>query len=247
MHILYVDEASHAGDSGEEHVVLGGIAVFERGLYHAIKAVDECVGAYGIGAVDDIELNGHRIVSGDEGVWRSVREQPRREQMLRDALSTFASAASVRLFGAAVEKAGVTPDDPVQIAFEEVCSRFNMFLQRNRNKTGEEHKGLVVVNGSKDASRLQAVAGRFRANAGRWGALKSLAEVPLSVDAKASRLMQLADLVAYATWQKYEQQDGRFFDALIPKFDSDAGFIQGLAHRPGARDCPCPACRDKRW
>ena len=76
---------------------------------------------------------------------------------------------------------------------------------------------------------------------------RNLAEVPLFVDSKASRCIQLADLVAWATWRKYEIKDGRFFDQLVPKFDSDGGVIHGLVHY-GRRDepCFCPACHSRR-
>lgn len=90
---------------------------------------------------------------------------------------------------------------------------------------------------------LQALARHFRVNGTRWGHFRNLAEVPLFVDSKASRLVQLADLVAYATWRKYELGDGRFFDPLIPMFDADGGVIHGLFHYRGRTDeCFCPAC-----
>ena len=84
-------------------------------------------------------------------------------------------------------------------------------------------------------------------NGGRWGHFRNLAEVPLFVDSKASRGIQLADLVAWATWRKYEIQDGRFFDQLIPKFDADGGVIHGLVHYARRNEpCYCPACHSRR-
>jgi hypothetical protein len=93
---------------------------------------------------------------------------------------------------------------------------------------------------------LQALARHLRVNGGRWGRLRNLAEVPFFVDSRASRLVQLADLVAYATWRKYEFSDGRFFDPLIPKFDSEGGVLYGLVHRRGSAACFCPACHSRR-
>jgi hypothetical protein len=80
-----------------------------------------------------------------------------------------------------------------------------------------------------------------------FGLEASEAEVPLFVDSRASRLVQLADLVAFATWRRYEYSDGRFFDPIIPKFDSDGGILHGLAHRRGRAECYCPACHSRRW
>jgi len=46
---------------------------------------------------------------------------------------------------------------------------------------------------------LQNLAQGFRESGTRWGKLRNLAEVPLFVDSRMSRIIQLADLVAWAT------------------------------------------------
>jgi hypothetical protein len=96
---------------------------------------------------------------------------------------------------------------------------------------------------TKHEKPLQALARHFRMNGGRWGHFRHLAEVPFFVDSKASRLVQLADLVAWSSWRKYEYQDGRFFDPLLPLFDADGGVIHGLFHYHARGEaCYCPAC-----
>lgn len=249
MHILYVDDSGHVENSNERYFILGGLAVFERGIYHLIKSVDDCVEGFGLGANEDIELHGSPMYSGRDAVWRTVRERPRREQMIKDALGCLQNNASSRLFAVAVDKEAVAPEDPVSLAFEELCNRFNLFLQRNYHRTNEAHRGLIVMDDTKHEQPLQALARHFRVNGGRWGRYRNLAEVPFFVDSRASRLVQLADLVAYATWRKYEHQDGRFFDALVPKFDEDGGVIHGLVHRRNVStgECYCPGCHSRRW
>lgn len=251
MHLLYVDDSGSVGNATEKHFILGGVAVFERGIYHVIQALDEVVSAFGIGGSHhDIELHGTEIYGGRTEPWKSIAKKTEREQMIMKALGVIANQRSaIRLFGIAVEKAHVAPRDPVEYAFEEICSRFNLFLRRTNNrdsKSGQSQRGLVIMDEMRHEQPLQALARHFRVNGTRWGVLKNMAEVPLFVDSRASRLVQLADLVAYAMWRKYEYQDGRFFDPIIPFFDNEGGVLHGLLHAtPRSPQCYCPACMSR--
>ena len=244
MHILYVDDSGSVENAQDRFFVLGGVSVFERGLHHLIEATDALVAGFDLGDASEIELHGSPMYSGRSRPWKSVNQRGVREQMIVKALSLLSRNASVRLFAVAVERAAVAPRDPVELAFEEVCNRFNLYLQRlnNRNPSNGQ-RGLIVMDESKHEQPLQAQARRYRTEGSRWGAFRNLSEVPLFVDSRASRLVQLADLVAYATWRKYEHQDGRFFDPLIPSFDAQGGIIHGLFHyRRATVECYCVAC-----
>jgi hypothetical protein len=250
MHILYVDDSGTVGDPNERYFVLGAVAIFERGLFHQIKAADECVAAFGLGDAHDIELHGSAMYHGRDGVWRTIRERPRRETMIQSALGTLRGHASVRLFAVVIDKAAVSPNDPVAMAFEEICNRFNLFIARmNDRRGGESQRGLLVMDEGKHEKPLQMLARKFRIDGARWGHFRNLAEVPLFVDSRASRMIQLADLVAWSTFRRYEHRDGRFFDPVTHLFDADGGVIHGLVHhRLRTEDCYCPACitRERR-
>jgi hypothetical protein len=251
MHLLYVDDSGSIGNATEKYFILGGVAVFERAVYHVIKELDDVVAGFKLGgSALDIELHGTEMYGGRADPWRSIKNKTERENMINRALAVIANQRSaVTLFGIAVEKSHVAPRDAVEYAFEEICSRFNLFLKRTNNRTaksGESQRGLVIMDEMRHEQPLQALARHFRVNGTRWGQLRNLAEVPLFVDSRASRLVQLADLVAYAMWRKYEYQDGRFFDPIIPYFDEEGGVIHGLLHiRPKAPQCYCPACMSR--
>ncbi|HVA15438.1 MAG TPA: DUF3800 domain-containing protein [Stellaceae bacterium] len=244
MHILYVDDSGDAENPKERHFVLGGVAVFERGLYHVIKAADNCVAGFGLGDADDIELHGSPMYAGRD-FWRSVRDRATREKLITSALNTLHGHRSIRLFAVVVDKAAASPRDPVSLAFEEMCNRFNLFLARLNDRSSPEQgqRGLIVMDEMKHEKPLQMLARKYRAHGGSWGHFRNLAEVPLFADSKASRVIQLADLVAWATWRKYEFGDGRFFDPITKIFDAQGGVIHGLVHRHfGAINCYCPSC-----
>ena len=242
MHILYVDDSGAVGNTQEQHFVLGGVAIFERGLFRRIQATDQCVEAFGLGDPHEIELHGSPMYGG-KGFWRRVKDRGERVSMIQSALATLQNQASLRLFAIVIDKRAVSPHDPVEMAFEEICRRFDLFLARRYNRSGDRQKGLIVMDESVYEQPLQTLARDFRIDGTRWGNLHNLAEVPLFVDSKASRMVQLADLVTWSTFRKYESDDGRFFDPLVPLFDADGGVIHGLFHRcrtPGT--CDCPAC-----
>ena len=249
MHILYVDDSGSVGDSTQRYFVLGGVSVFERGLYHLIEQADDCVVGFDIGDSAEIELHGTDMYGGRGAPWSRIKSRAEREGMISHALGTLTSFnASTRLFSIIVDKAAISPRDPVEVAFEELCNRFNLFLRRLKNRKGDDQRGLIVMDESKHEKPLQSLARGFRVNGGRWGQFRHLAEVPLFVDSRAARIIQLADLVAWATFRKYEFSDGRFFDPLIPRFDQDGGVIHGLFHVKGAlthEACYCPACMSR--
>ena len=63
------------------------------------------------------------------------------------------------------------------------------------------------------------------------------------MDSVASRLIQIADLLAWAVWRRYEHNDARYFDLVVQRFDSEGGVMHGLVHRRvPTDDCDCPAC-----
>jgi hypothetical protein len=247
MHILYVDDSGDVGNPSDAFFVLGGVSVFERGIYHLIKAADDVVASFGLGDdPHDLELHGSPMYTGRGSPWRAI-QRSEREIMIRRALGVLGGNRSARLFAIAVDRAAVSPRDPVEVAFEELCNRFNLFLQRVNNRQPESQRGLLVMDNMKHQKPLQALAKHFRVNGGRWGHFRNLAEVPLFVDSKTSRLVQLADLVAFATWRRYEHQDGRLFEPLVQYFDTEGGVIHGLVHyrRISAGPCYCPACASR--
>lgn len=55
-----------------------------------------------------------------------------------------------------------------------------------------------------------------------------LAGITVFVDSRATRLIQLADLVAYAIFRKYEKSDSQFYEIIERKFDFFGGVQHGL-------------------
>jgi len=148
-------------------------------------------------------------------------------------------------FACVIHKASYPGHDPMEMAFEDLCSRFNRHLMRMYSKSQDQHKGLIVLDKCSDETSLQRLAIGFRTLGTRWGILRDLAEVPLFADSKASRLIQIADHIAYAVFRRYEVGDSSYLDIILPKFDSEGGILHGLAHKTSDTSCMCPACMSR--
>ena len=251
MFILYIDGSGSVSNPDEKHFILAGVAVFERTVFHAIKALDDTVDSFGLDHPSgEIELHGNPMLQGKVAPWKSVA-RPRRVELMKETLGVLTGAAkNARAFGIVVDKQSISPSDPVEYAFEEICNRFNLFLNRNFRSRGgraeDKQKGLVVMDESNYEQPLQALARNFRISGTRWGHLRNMAEVPLFINSQASRLIQLADMLAFALWRKYEKSDSTFFDPIVSKFDADGGVIHGLVHRKSSTEvCYCPACMSR--
>jgi hypothetical protein len=149
---------------------------------------------------------------------------------MKDALMLL--KPTMRAFVVAVEKSSVSLQSPLEYAFEQLCSRFDMFLMRKyrRNPKGAQ-RGIIVFDKSSYETSLQGLAIDFRAVGHRWGVVRNLAEVPVFLDSRASRLVQLADLISYAAYRFYERGDAQFFDLVQPRLDAEGGTIHGLHYR----------------
>ncbi len=244
MYLLYLDESGSVGASTETHFILGGAALFERQTHWLDVKLDELARALRPEAPETLEFHGSPMLAG-RGWWRGVR-RPNRRQAIKDALR---AAHQLRgrwtLFGAVVEKAALPNEDLVEYAFEQVSSRFDQFLGRQFAR-GDAQRGLILLDRQSGERRLQALAHDFKTFGHRWGATRNLADVPYFADSRASRLIQYADLVAFALWCRFEHGDSEFFDVIAECFDTDAGVVHGLHHfKSGSRVCGCPGCASR--
>lgn len=86
----------------------------------------------------------------------------------------------------------------------------------------------ILFDKSSTERRIQTLAREFKYSGHSWGKTKNYAEVPVFLDSKASRLIQLADLVAYALYRFHEYQDDSFYDVIKDCFDREGPSEHGL-------------------
>lgn len=242
MHLLYVDDAGSVGNHNERYFVLGGIAVFERQIHHLQQELDRIVGGIPVAEPETLELHGNEILTGRKR-WRALRDREERRRLLMAGLQARRILrGDWALFGAAINKAAVSPRDPVEVAFEQICSRFDQYVNRNR-RDGRDQRGLIIFDKSTRETRLQTLATEFKSQGHAFGRVRWICDVPFFVDSRATRLIQFADLVTYAIWRKFEKHDDEFFNEISGDFDNSGGVTHGFYHeRYADRACGCPYC-----
>jgi len=226
MHLLYADDSGSVQHANQEHVILAGFSIFERFGYFLSQDLDQIAARFRSTDPASLELHGSPMLNGI-GEWRTVPRADR-IQAIRDALQVFTrSNRNNRIFAAVVRKSRIAPRDPVEFCFEQLCSRFDQYLMR-LFQNDDKQRGIIVFDKSASETPIQSLARDFRRIGHTWGVVRNLAEVPLFIDSRASRLVQLADLIAYSIFRKFERNDSQFFDLISPRFDADKGTVHGL-------------------
>lgn len=245
MYLLYLDDAGSAANRTEDYFVLGGICVYEAQVDWFSRELDKLAAPYA-NSPEDVEFHASVIFSRREAPWNSLTTDDARGVLKSVLKVAAASYTTTRLFACAIHKASYPGHDPVELAFEDLCQRFDFFLNRLRSQ-GEQQRGLLVLDKTTRETSLQKLAREFRKVGTRWGTLRYIADTPFFVDSRASRLVQIADHVAYSVFRRYNAGDAQYFDIVAPRFDEADGVIHGLVHKHADyRTCTCPACLSRR-
>ena len=250
MYILYLDES---GLHAEANIfVLGGLAVFEREVYWFTEDVEAIQRRFFPNTNSPVEFHVAKLRAPEgrvEEPFNSLSIQQRRE--LIEAIYRIIRDRRGIVFGAAIEKARLQHEDPYERAFEELTSRFDLFLRRQNAlataQSREEQRGLIVVAESSYRQRLEILGRRFRGGATRWGQVRTLADVPFFVPAANARLLQLADFCANAIYGRYNSGHTRDFDIIAPRIDREGNRIHGLTHLCSDAECQCLACLSRQF
>lgn len=256
MFILYVDESGDPLNANEENFVLAGIAVFERQTFWLSQQVDALeVEVFGappapgeVSAVArPVEFHASNIHSRRTPPWDALTADQSGNVLRRLARLIADSHDTCALFGVIIHRPSYPDEDPVVFAFNELTRRFDLFLARLRSQ-GDTERGLLVFDESRHESRLQTLLRSYTTGeGGPYGRLHNFADVPFFADSRASRLLQLADFIAWATFRRYERGVTNHFDTIVGRFDSENNRMHGLYHRTRAFvDCFCPACFSRR-
>ena len=247
MHLLYLDDSGSVQNQQEEYIVLGGISIFESQCHYLTTELDKLAQSIDPQNYKDIEFHASEIFSRRNPPWNILRKDEA-QGIIKAVLKIVANSYdSANIFACAIHKKSFPAQDSLNHAFEDLCQRFDTYLS-NLNAAGDRQKGLLILDDSSYETTLQELARDFRKLGTKWGSIKHIADTPFFVNSKASRIIQLADHIAYSVFRRYNQSDTQYFDIIAHRFFKDEnGVIHGLAHKQKVNpQCMCLACMSRK-
>jgi hypothetical protein len=267
VYLLFVDESGTHG--GSPVFVLGGAAIHEDDAQRLQRRLDDLVIEH-LGRLppnlDEYELHAGEMRNAKKpgrpdqraSIWATV-PRPDRLRLLAEAYREIAEFRSVdpdlplALFGVAVDARFRAADAQVtreRFAYEVLLNKFDVMLMKARVERSKPNRGLVIHDRRVVVERdIQSWTAEWRTAAGNVGQLRNLADVPLFADSRATRLLQVADLVSYALFRQYSSdKPDSAFEQLWPVFHADKGVTHGCVHFTpsyGQGDCTCRPCEQR--
>lgn len=225
MHLLYLDDSGSIDDPKLNFCVIAGCCVFETKTHWIGQDMDKIAQKYFPNI--EIEFHGSPMRTG-KGVWRGMPHEARMAAMKEVFEMTSAKRSGIRFFASVVDKRRAAGQDIAELLFTQVASRFDMFLGRIFKKSAKPERGIVIFDKSKSEYQIQRMCRSYQSVGHTWGNLRNFSEVPLFLDSKHSRLIQLADLIAYYIFRYFEQQDDTFYPFIEKNYDREGSIIHGL-------------------
>lgn len=237
MYLLYLDESGEPNFGDQTNFVLGAVAVFEGQIFKLSGQLDDIQSRYFPHYQMPLAFHATDI-HGARGQFRALLRKER-EALMSELYATIdvAGFPSLVAFAAAMHVSKAQSEDQVlHDTFQDLIQRFNTFLKR-QHKLGHTHKGLVIIDQAHQKNYRQLLAS-FQKEGTEFGYIGNIIDIPYFAGSHDTRMIQLADLCAYAVFRNYEHTDPKYFNAMLERFDkrNPDGPIDGLKH---FTDMPC--------
>lgn len=249
MFLFYVDESGDPGDPRKvktptNNLVLSGFAIHEGQWRQLSGKMDDLQDKYFPGHSDLVEFHSYDARCGRKEFAKLSQEQ--RAELMGDVYSVIRTHKyGPVLFAVDIDKQTLPAGEhPYARAFEELYSRFDLFLKRKFAK-GDPHKGILIFDNSSLRQRISKQVAEFHRIGTRWSPVENMIEAPFFLDSKITRVVQITDFVASAVFQYFENSDDTHLGRILPKFDRESGKIHGLVHITERDECACIACAQR--
>ena len=126
MHLLYLDDAGSANNPNEEYLILGGVSIYESQAQWVTQELDKLAQSIQPADPHSLEFHASEIFARRMAPWRGMSREEA-QGVIKAVLDVLRrSYDSARAFACAVHKASYPDKDPMELAFEDLCSRFDI-------------------------------------------------------------------------------------------------------------------------
>jgi hypothetical protein len=227
MHLLYLDESGHSHDPSTDFFVLAGFSVFERATHWLESAINPVAARFNPLHPESVEFHGAPMRGGKE-YWKGI-DPALRVQAVVDILSLLSNPQlKLRVFASVIEKSTMNRDEVLTKSFENVAGQFDQYLANIYYTRRDPQRGLVIFDKAAYEEKLQGLSAVFKNHGHSLGKFRNFSEVPLFLDSKASRLIQMADLIAYWIFRYFQSGDDRGYRLIAPHFHANKGVQHGF-------------------
>jgi hypothetical protein len=233
LYLFYLDESGDPSGFDEvDNFVLAGVAVHEGQIRKLSRQVDHLQREFFPDIHVPLELHAQHI-HGGKGRFRSI-PKPQRTEMLKRVCGLMGKAGFPNLiaFASAIHISSVA--DSLQVlrsCLEDICECFNLFLVR-QYKAGFRDKGLLIMDRSGRENRVREIMADFERRGTKRGYLGNITDVPYFAESNHTRMLQLADCLAFAVGRYANAGDESYLADLWSSFDRNQvkGRPVGLRH-----------------
>ena len=174
-----------------------------------------------------------------------------RQQCISDIARCVSGWGFARVFAECIDKVHFDPGRATatvdEQAFEQVVSRFERFLQLVGTAGGRQNFSLLIHDNNETVARKHTeLMKRFHKAGTLWTRLENIIETPLFVDSELTRMVQIADLCAYAMRRYLENQETELFHLIFERADRKDGLAVGVRHFTSSK-CTCLICGAPRY
>ena len=195
MHLLYLDDSGSAENKNEQYLVLGGVCLYESQIHYVTTELDRIAERLSPGDADGVEFHASAVFAGREEPWKSLKKEER-QSVIKEVLGVLTNSYdTARAFATVVHKPSCQDRHPMEVAFEDICSRFDRFLSR-RGWARADHFGREHACDA-TATVIAAIppfgdSVECDPPSRRWAAFRFLAFLPLHSTRRSHRLRRLS-------------------------------------------------------
>jgi hypothetical protein len=166
--------------------------------------------------------------------------------VIRDVADAVANWGHARLFAECIDKVHFDPGRKQRSigeqAFEQVVSRFQQYLSHVVGTPVVQDFGLLIHDNNQTVAKKHTdLMRQYHQTGTLWTTIDHIIETPLFVDSKLTRMVQIADLCAYALRRYCENKDTDLFRRIFQRADRQGGRTVGVRHFAGL-SCTCEIC-----